>query len=184
MVSTRTVTLFLALLALASLAAVTTTLALSALGSFMPAARRVRASLRAEIQPFAVGFAAVVASVATAGSLYLSEIAGFPPCVLCWVQRGFMYPLAPLLAVAAARGDLRHRTAVAGWALTGAGVSTWHLAVERVPGLESGVCLVDNPCSIRWVEHFGFVTIPLMAFAAFTLIAVLVALSARPKESP
>lgn len=184
MVSTRTVTLFLALLALASLAAVATALALSALAAFVPAARRLRTSLRAEIQPFALGFAAVVAGVATTGSLYLSEIAGFPPCVLCWVQRGFMYPLLPLLGLAAARGALRARIVVAGWALAGAGVSTWHLALERFPGLESGVCLVDNPCSIRWVEHFGFVTIPLMAFAAFTLIALLVVLSARPQESP
>ena len=44
-----------------------------------------------------------MAGVATLGSLYFSEVAHFRPCVLCWVQRAFMYPLAPLLFV---RGEL------------------------------------------------------------------------------
>ena len=45
----------------------------------------------------------VVALTATFGSLFLSEIADFVPCELCWFQRIFMYPLAiavPLMALA------------------------------------------------------------------------------------
>ena len=31
---------------------------------------------------------------AVVGSLSFSEIVGFPPCELCWIQRIFMYPQA------------------------------------------------------------------------------------------
>src|SRR6266536_2440469 len=50
-------------------------------------------------------FAWIVALVATAGSLYLSEIAHFTPCTLCWYQRIGMYPLAVVLGIAAYRHD-------------------------------------------------------------------------------
>jgi disulfide bond formation protein DsbB len=46
-----------------------------------------------------------VATVATLGSLYYSEVADFPPCRLCWYQRIAMYPLVPILGIAAARRD-------------------------------------------------------------------------------
>ena len=44
-----------------------------------------------------------VATVATLGSLYFSEEAGYIPCRLCWYQRIFMYPLPILIALAIAR---------------------------------------------------------------------------------
>ncbi|MBI3559387.1 disulfide bond formation protein B, partial [Candidatus Gottesmanbacteria bacterium] len=42
---------------------------------------------------FLAYFSWFVATVATAGSLYFSEIARLTPCVLCWYQRILMYPL-------------------------------------------------------------------------------------------
>ena len=41
-----------------------------------------------------------LALAATLGSLFYSEIAGFEPCKLCWLQRIFMYPQAVLLGIA------------------------------------------------------------------------------------
>jgi disulfide bond formation protein DsbB len=38
---------------------------------------------------------------ATIGSLVYSEVVGFPACILCWVQRAFMYPLMFLFGFAA-----------------------------------------------------------------------------------
>ncbi len=43
----------------------------------------------------------VVAGVATAGSLYFSEVLGLVLCDLCWYQRILMYPLVVVLGVAA-----------------------------------------------------------------------------------
>ena len=118
-----------------------------------------------------IPLAFVVAAVATLGSLYLSEVANFVPCRLCWYQRIAMYPLPILLGIAWWKRDAGVRRYALPLAVIGMVISTYHILVERFPSLEgSGVCEVANPCSIRWVERFGFVTIPTMALAGFALI--------------
>src|SRR3989344_1348345 len=47
----------------------------------------------------------IVAAVATLGSLFYSEIAGYEPCKLCWYQRILMYPLVLVLGIAWQRKD-------------------------------------------------------------------------------
>lgn len=42
----------------------------------------------------------VIASAATLGALFFSEVMELPPCVLCWYQRIFMFPLVLLLPAA------------------------------------------------------------------------------------
>src|SRR3989344_2963611 len=46
------------------------------------------------------------ALIATLASLTLSEILRFPPCVLCWYQRIFMYVQVPLTYLAITRREL------------------------------------------------------------------------------
>jgi disulfide bond formation protein DsbB len=126
----------------------------------------------------ALPLATAIAAVATGGSLYLSEVAGYLPCALCWYQRIAMYPLTVVLGVAAVRRDRQvWRTAVP-IAAIGAAVSVWHIVIERNPAL-GGPCDPTAPCSIRWVEEFGFLTLPTMALSAFLAIIVLTLL-ARP----
>src|SRR4051812_10965964 len=74
-------------------------------GRFIPIARNVLNDLRVILDDQTVWLAALVAVVATCGSLYLSEVAHFVPCTMCWYQRIAMYPLAPMLVVAAWRRD-------------------------------------------------------------------------------
>jgi disulfide bond formation protein DsbB len=170
--SVLAVTTFLAILVIAALVAVLLTLLLVAadrtrlLPGAMDAARSV-------IGPMALWLAAVVALVSMSGSLYLSEVAGFQPCVLCWYQRIAMYPLVVVLGIAAVRGDVGVRRYVAPVAAIGAAVSVWHIGVERLPGLPSGSCSLSAPCDLIWVERFGFVTIPVMALAGFLAILTL-----------
>ncbi len=130
----------------------------------------LRRSLVPQIGPVAANLAWAVAAVSTLGSLFLSEIANFIPCLLCWVQRGFMYPLAIALAFAPAR---RSR-AISLWALAGSLVSIYHYAVEQIPGFSgSDFCSATIPCSFIWVEEFGFVTIPFMALCGFLAVGAL-----------
>jgi hypothetical protein len=141
--------------------------------------RRVPAWLRDEV---ALPLATAIALVATAGSLYLSEVAGYVPCLLCWYQRIAMYPLVIVVGVAAWRRDAQvWRTAVP-IATIGAAVSVWHLAIERNPGL-GGACDPQAPCSLLWVNEFGFLTLPTMALIGFVAIALLT-LAARPPRTP
>lgn len=123
----------------------------------------------------AVRLGLIVAATATAGSLYYSEIAGYEPCQLCWVQRGFMYPLVVLLALALWREPLRVVALLL--ATIGLGVSLYHRAEQQFPDTIGGSCDVANPCSGRWVDTFGFITIPTMAAMGFMLIVALLSLS-------
>ncbi len=117
--------------------------------------------------------AAIIGFVAISGSLYLSEVANFPPCRMCWYQRIAAYPLGPILLLAFVRRDHGIRPYI--WLLTGAGLvlSSYHILLERFPSLEGSACEVDNPCTIKWVEHLGFITIPTMAWCAFASIGAL-----------
>ena len=132
---------------------------------------RARAAATELLAGQEIPLAFVVALVATLGSLYLSEVAHFVPCRLCWYQRIAMYPLSVLLGIAWATRDERVRRYVLPLASIGGCVSIYHILVERFPSLESSrLCDPSNPCSIRWVERFGFVTIPVMALCGFALI--------------
>jgi disulfide bond formation protein DsbB len=175
-VSTDTVTLFFALLATAAQVAVVVAL-VAAMAAAAGVARRWGVGVADSIAPSAPALAAVVALVATAGSLYLSEVAHFVPCNLCWVQRAAMYPIGPLVLVALWR-RWRWPLAVSfGLAVAGAGVASYHVALERWPSLEGGFCDPDNPCTLIWVRHFGYLTIPGMALSGFALVATLLAVA-------
>ncbi len=135
-------------------------------------------ALRGAVAPVGLWLAFVVALTATSGSLYFSEVAGFPPCALCWYQRIAMYPLVIILGVAAWRGDRNVIRYAGPLAVIGGLLSIWHIGVERIPTLPSGSCSVDVPCSTIWVQVLGFVTIPTMALAGFAAILTLLLLVA------
>lgn len=145
-----------------------------------PLGRRIIAGVRDQT----LWLAWLVATVSTAGSLYYSEIAGFTPCRLCWVQRGFMYPLVIVLGIAAWRNAVRVRRFVIPWVLLGAGVSTYHYLEQHFPSLDAGACSVTNPCSAAWVWEFGFLSIPYMALSGFLVIAALLLIANRPTTPP
>jgi hypothetical protein len=148
--------------------------ALIAVGTLVALIRRdVPTWLRDLASPTATG----IATVATGGSLLLSEVAGYIPCTLCWYQRIAMYPLVIVLGVASGRRD-RHvwRTAVP-IAAIGLVIAIWHVVIERRPAL-GGVCDPMAPCSVRWVEEFGLLTLPMMAGTGFAAI-ILLTIAAR-----
>jgi disulfide bond formation protein DsbB len=69
----------------------------------------------------------LVATAATSGALFLGEVMGMTPCVLCWYQRIFMFPLAIILGIACFTDD--RRGAVYGLALALGGYSLPYLAL-------------------------------------------------------
>lgn len=133
-----------------------------------------RQTLVRDFGAVALPLAAAVATTATLGSLFMSEVAGFIPCRLCWVQRGFMYPLAVLLIFGSIRPIATVARWVVPWATAGGMVSAFHYAEQRhwIGGSES-LCSAGVPCTDIWVWEFGFVTIPFMALTGFAFIVVL-----------
>jgi hypothetical protein len=130
------------------------------------------AALARIIEPRAMAVAWVVALLATAGSLYFSEVAGFTPCTLCWYQRIAMYPFVVLLGVALLR-RARYVTGAPALAAIGALVAGYHVALEWVPSLDTGACAVAAPCTYVWFREFGIFSLPTLALTAFLLILTL-----------
>lgn len=134
-----------------------------------------------DLAPMAMPLAAVVAATSMVGSLYFSEVLHYVPCELCWYQRIAMYPLAPLLGIAAVRDDLGIR--IYAWVLAGSGalIALYHYAIQWVPDLEATACAADNPCTAVYVREFGFVSIPFMALSGFLAITALLIIAARTR---
>src|SRR3989338_2063143 len=63
------------------------------------------AGLQVFLGKYTTVLACLVSLIAVVSSLFYSEIVGFEPCVLCWWQRIFLYPLVVLFGIALWRKD-------------------------------------------------------------------------------
>jgi disulfide bond formation protein DsbB len=138
-----------------------------------------RADKRGESSDWMFVFSAwLVAAVSTLGALFLSEIVGVPPCVLCWYQRVFMFPLVIVLAVGLFPLDPRVLRYAAPLVAGGWLVALYHVLLTKgiIPETMAP-CTQGVPCSQVDAVWFGFLTIPLLSLLSFTLIALALALA-------
>ena len=130
-------------------------------------------------------FAFIVALTATAGSLFYSEIAGFTPCVLCWYQRILMYPQAILFGTALWKNE--NKTADYHIVLSGIGavIAGYHylLQIGVLPELPCSAVGFSISCAQIFTMSFGYITIPLMAFTAFSLIILLMVVKKQSNKN-
>jgi len=118
--------------------------------------------------------ALLAAWIAMLGSLYFSEVAHYVPCTLCWYQRILMYPLALILAIGLLRRDENTPFLVLPFSVLGIGVSTYHVLLEKTDWFSgAATCQVGVPCTVIWINWFGFLTIPFLALIAFLIITVM-----------
>lgn len=131
-------------------------------------------SLKSIISKYARELALMFALAATSGSLYFSEILGWTPCRLCWYQRIFMYPLVLVIGVGLIKEDQEVRDYVIPIALIGGAISVIHTFVQKFDGLDSPGCAADAvSCSAEHTLQMGYISVPVMALTAFTMILVL-----------
>jgi disulfide bond formation protein DsbB len=140
--------------------------------------------LREAIWGYELWAAFVVAAIATGGSLFFSEIAHFVPCELCWFQRICLYPLSITTLLAAIAGDYRIARYLLPLPVVGAGVSVYHLLVENGVVEQAKACLASAPggCATKWINEFGFMTIPTLALTAAALLTGFLALAAAGSD--
>ncbi|MDP3999924.1 MAG: disulfide oxidoreductase [bacterium] len=111
------------------------------------------------------------ALLATSGSLYFSEAAGYLPCLLCWYQRIAMYPLVIILAVGILRRDNKVYQYVLPLAIIGALIALYHVLLYYGVFAESEqTCRAGVSCTTEYIEYLGFITIPLLSLGAFLVI--------------
>jgi disulfide bond formation protein DsbB len=140
------------------------------------------AELRRAFWGYELWAAFIVAAIATGGSLFFSEIAGFVPCELCWYQRICMYPLSILTLFAAFHGDHRVARYLMPFPVIGAGVSVYHLLVENHWVSTPQACQIGAGCTVKWINEFGYITIPTLALTGFLLLIGFLALATAGAE--
>ncbi len=114
----------------------------------------------------------LVAAVATAGSLFFSYVMGFAPCVLCWYQRIFLFPLVVVLAVGLFPVDRRVVRYALPLAALGWLVAAYHNLVYAGIVPESlQPCARGVSCTEEYIELFGVLSIPMLSLLAFTTLA-------------
>lgn len=116
----------------------------------------------------------LIAAVATAGALFIGEVMGMTPCVLCWYQRIFMFPLALVLGIACFANDRRGAVYALPLALGGSVLAAYHtlLVAGHIPKAWIP-CGTGVSCADQKLEIFDGVQIPWLSLAAFLLIAIL-----------
>ncbi len=122
----------------------------------------------------------IIATIATLGSLFFSEVLGYPPCVLCWYQRICMYPLCFIFMI----GMFPLNKTVTRYAfplsITGWLISFYHnLLYYKILPESSGPCVKGISCTTVFFNWFGFITIPLLSMISFSLILILIYLTHR-----
>ena len=131
-------------------------------------------TLRRWLWGYELWAAFVVAAVATGGSLFYSEVAGFIPCEFCWFQRVYMYPLSILLLLMAIWGDNRAARYVLALPVVGAGISIYHMLIAYGAITEPQACSIvpGVGCGTHWLsgEDLGYLEIPTLALTAFLLL--------------
>lgn len=138
------------------------------------------------LQTHGLLLAFIVSILSVASSLFYSNIAGFPPCDLCWFQRIFIYPLVIILLVALIKKDrnvIRYALAVV---VPGFFISLYHNYIYYAKNGLTANCVFGGSqvsCVKRYVFEFGYVTIPLMALTAFALVIVFLLLVKKSDES-
>ncbi|MDO8569910.1 MAG: disulfide bond formation protein B [bacterium] len=152
------------------------------------------AGLQVFIGKHATTLACLISLAALLGSLFYSEIMGFEPCVLCWWQRVFLYPLVIIFAVAVwkkpARPDARLNDTVGQDSGRSGGTTSaflyavpFALATALLAAYHSYVYLggtsilpctaVGSVCSKIYVMTFGYITIPMMSLTIALYILLL-----------
>jgi disulfide bond formation protein DsbB len=132
----------------------------------------------------ALAAAWTVALVASLSVLFIGEVLGQMPCLLCWYQRAFMFPLAIVLGLGLWWRDARAGRYGIALALGGGAVALWHM------GLYVGLipepiqpCTATGPSCTDENQLVLGIPIPLLSLIAFALVAGLSALSLKETRS-
>ncbi|RJF92770.1 disulfide bond formation protein B [Noviherbaspirillum saxi] len=116
----------------------------------------------------------LLATISSLGALFLGEVMGLTPCVLCWYQRICMFPLVLILAASLFPLDVKVVRYAFPLAVTGLGIAIFHLLVAQGLIAETlSPCTQGVPCSAEQIEWFGFLTIPMLSVGAFAFITAL-----------
>jgi len=111
------------------------------------------------------------AIISMLGSLYYSEVRGYIPCQLCWYQRILIYPIVVIIIVGLIRNDKKLYHYVLPLGIIGWLIAFYHVLLQNDIVSETSItCDITASCGSKYVNYFGFMSIPVMALIAFSVI--------------
>ncbi len=125
----------------------------------------------------------LLALAATLGAIFIGEVMGQTPCVLCWYQRIFMFPLTFVLGLACLAVETRAAKYGLVLAVPGGLIAGWHVMLfygvisEAIAPCTQGVSCADAEMTISGIP------LPLLSLLTFTAIAALTIRAALHKEN-
>ena len=132
----------------------------------------------------ALAAAWIVALAASLAVLFIGEVLGQMPCLLCWYQRAFMFPLAVVLGLGLWWQDRRVGRYGVALGLGGAAIALWHsgLYVGLVPEPIQPCTAIGPSCTDVNQLVLG-IPIPFLSLIAFVLVVGLSTLSLKESHS-
>lgn len=116
----------------------------------------------------------LIATISTFGSLFFSEIMELTPCVLCWYQRIFMFPLPIILFIGLFPVDKQVVRYALPVAIIGLLFTVYHcLLFFGVIPESLQPCSQGVSCKDANMVLFDFLPIPLLSLASFLAITIL-----------
>lgn len=120
------------------------------------------------IETYALHFAFFLALSSVVMSLIYSEVFGFIPCGLCWMQRVFLYPQAVILGIALSKKDTKVADYIIALSVFGALFALdQHFLQMGGGGFLPCPASGNGDCAKRILFEFGYITFPLLSFTAF-----------------
>ena len=120
----------------------------------------------------------LIALFAMLYSLYSSEIAGMAVCPLCWYQRICLYPLAVIIGIGAFNADIHAVRYAIALPMIGSVFALYQYLEQMIPGFSPiKICTAGGDCSAIHFKWLGFITFPLLSFAACWIIVILLYLA-------
>lgn len=125
--------------------------------------------------PMSLYAAWLIALIASLGALFIGEVLGQTPCVLCWYQRIAMFPLALILGAACLTSDQRIGRYTFPLVFIGACIALWHSLLYAGIIKEAIVpCSRSGPsCTDSAMLTVANLPIPYLSFLSFLAIAIL-----------
>jgi disulfide bond formation protein DsbB len=116
----------------------------------------------------------LLAVASTLAVLFVGEVMGQAPCVLCWFQRAFMFPLVVILGVACYLTDFSVWRYALPVAATGWLIALYHSLLYTGLITESlKPCGAGPSCSGADMTILGGLPLPLLSLGVFALIIIL-----------
>lgn len=109
--------------------------------------------------------------VGSLSSLFYSEIVGYPPCNLCWLQRTLIFPQVIILGVALWKKQKNIFDFVIGLNILGVLIACYNYYLQIT---QTGDCGVGGiTCNKIYIWEFGYITIPMMSLTLFVVVIIL-----------